>query len=245
MSHVARSVTAMSTPENHPSAGPRLLTHAEVRSQLTDLTGWDFAGDTLHARFDAPDVPAAVGLVAQAFEAAEQMGHHPDTDIRWKRVRFGLTTHDAGGVTQLDVELAHQITRAANGLGARRLPAQADIVEVGIDTSEPARLSPFWQAALGYRPHRGDDTVLVDPHGRGPQVWFQGTDTPGAPVGSRNRIHVDVTVATLEQADQRRRAVEAAGGVLLSAEHVPAWWVYADPDGNEVCVCTPFGREDG
>lgn len=234
-------------PEGPPPgrpAGPRRLSHGEVVAQLVDLPGWDHTGGALHARFDAPDVPAAVSLVSQAFEAAEEMDHHPDTDLRWKRVRFELTTHDADGVTQLDVELAHRIDRAALALGAQRLPAASDVVEIGIDTARLGEVSPFWQAALGYRQrHEGDPLVLVDPHGRGPQVWFQESETPGAPSGPRNRLHVDVTVATLETAAERRSAVEAAGGRLLTDEFAPAWWVYADAEGNEVCICTLFGRE--
>jgi len=46
------------------------------------------------------------------------MDHHPDLDIRWRTVRVGLTTHDAGGVTQLDVEQAHRIAEIAARLGA-------------------------------------------------------------------------------------------------------------------------------
>jgi 4a-hydroxytetrahydrobiopterin dehydratase len=244
-STIPRSVSGMSTTDPRPPGGPRLLRHDEVVAQLADLPGWEHTGGALHARFDAPDVPAAVALVTQAFEVAEEMDHHPDVDLRWKRVRFAVTTHDAGGVTQLDVELAHHVTRAAVALQATRMPAAADVVEVGIDTADVARVSPFWRAALGYRPADEAGTVLVDPHGRGPQVWFQETPTPGAPAGQRNRLHVDVTVGTLEEAAERRAAVEAAGGRLVTDEHAPAWWVYADPDGNEVCICTLFGRGDG
>lgn len=229
---------------HHRRSGPRRLGHAEVVDQLGDLPGWDHVRAALHARFEAPDVPAAVRLVTEAFDVAEEMDHHPDTDLRHRRVRFSLSTHSVGGVTQLDVELAHRITSSATALGAVRLPAASDQVELGIDTTDPARITAFWQAALGYREHLdGDGEVLVDPHGRGPDLWFQETATPGAPTGRRNRTHVDVTVATLELAAERRVAIEAAGGRLLTDEHAPRWWVYADADGNEVCVCTLFGRE--
>lgn len=225
--------------------GPRLLRHAEIIDQLGDLPGWESTGGALHARYEAVDVPTAVALVTEAFEVAEEVDHHPDVDVRWRRVRFSLRTHSAGGVTQLDVELAHRLARAASALGVTRLPAAADVVELGIDTADANRVSGFWQAALAYRRHSEDDpTVLVDPHGRGPDVWFQETATPGAAAGSRNRIHVDVTFGTLEEAAERRGAVEAAGGRLVTDEFAPAWWVYADADGNEVCLCTQFGRED-
>lgn len=226
-------------------ARPRLLAHSDVVEQLVDLPGWEHVAAGLHARFRAPDVPTAVALVGQAFDVAEEMDHHPDTDLRHRTVRFTLRTHDQGGVTQLDVELAHRVAAAARSLGAEQLPAAADSVELGIDTSDPSRVAPFWRAVLGYRDAPGSGgQLLLDPHGRGPDVWFQETPTPASPAGQRNRTHVDVTVGTLEEAAARRSAVEAAGGRLVDDSHAPAWWVYADPDGNEACICTLFGRED-
>ena len=50
--------------------------------------------------------------------AAETMDHHPDIDIRWRTVAFALSTHSEGGLTQLDVELAHQISQEAARKGA-------------------------------------------------------------------------------------------------------------------------------
>lgn len=238
-----RSVIGMTSTVPTPPAGPRRLTHSDVAAQLVDLPGWEHVADALHARFDAPDVPTAVRLVTEAFDVAEEMDHHPDADLRWRRVRFALSTHTAHGVTQLDVELAHRIAAAAAALGASLLPAAAQAVEIGVDTADHTRVSPFWQAALGYRPHPQDDEVLVDPHGRGPALWFQVTATPGAPVGQRNRLHLDVSVGSLVEAAERRAAVEAAGGRLVGDQRAPAFWVYADADGNEVCICTGFGRE--
>jgi len=210
--------------------------------QLVDLPGWAHTGGALHARFHAPTVAAALALLTQAFEVAEEMDHHPDVDLRVTRVRLALRTHDVGGVTQLDVELAHRVTGIAVALGAEGMTPAADVVEIGIDTPDPDRLAPFWRAALGYETLPGDE-VLVDPLGLGPGVWFQRTATPASPAGQRGRAHIDVTVADLAVAAQRRAAVEAAGGRLLSDTHAPSWWVYADPDGNEVCICTTFGRE--
>lgn len=219
----------------------RLLAHTELLAQLTDLPGWETVGDALHARYDCPDVPAAVTLVAEAFDAAEQMDHHPDTDVRWKRVRFRLSTHDAGGVTQLDVELAHRLAAAATAVRATTLAAEPVFVEIGVDTMDPSRVAAFWRAALAYRDLPGSGgTVLVDPHGLGPRLWFQQTTSPAA---GRNRLHLDTTVGTLEEAERRGREVLAAGGRLVTDEFAPAWTVYADADDNEVCVCTQFGRE--
>jgi len=97
----------------------RLLTDEEITRQLGTLPGWRRDGDAMVASFDAPDFPAAVQLIVDAGDEAEQMGHHPDVDLRWKLTRWRLSTHSAGGLTQLDIELANRISLAAVRLGAQ------------------------------------------------------------------------------------------------------------------------------
>ena len=63
-----------------------------------------------------------------------------------------------------------------------------------------------------------------------------------APRPQRNRIHVDVTVPH-DVATQRIAAALAAGGTLLSDARAPAFWVLADPEGNEACICTWQARD--
>jgi 4a-hydroxytetrahydrobiopterin dehydratase len=96
----------------------RLLGDDEVTTQLEGLTGWQRDGDALVATVEAPDFPAAIRIVDAVADDAEQMNHHPDIDIRWRTTRWLLTTHDAGGITQLDIELAHRIAAAARAQGA-------------------------------------------------------------------------------------------------------------------------------
>jgi 4a-hydroxytetrahydrobiopterin dehydratase len=96
----------------------RLLTDEEIDRQLGALAGWRRDAKSLVVSYDAPDFPTAVQLIAAAGDEAEQMGHHPDVDLRWKVTHWRLSTHSAGGVTQLDIELAHRISQAAAGLGA-------------------------------------------------------------------------------------------------------------------------------
>ncbi|MGL5817252.1 MAG: 4a-hydroxytetrahydrobiopterin dehydratase [Phycicoccus sp.] len=96
----------------------RRLTDDEVTTQLADLPGWRREGDALRTSIAAPDFPAAIRLVAAAADEAEQMNHHPDIDIRWRTTHWLLTTHDAGGLTQLDIELAHRVSAAARTEGA-------------------------------------------------------------------------------------------------------------------------------
>ena len=96
----------------------RQLTDEEIERQLADLPLWTREGDAIVATIEAPDFPAAIRIVAEAAEVAEEMNHHPDIDIRWRTTRWLLTTHDAGGLTQLDIEQAHRITEIARRHGA-------------------------------------------------------------------------------------------------------------------------------
>jgi 4a-hydroxytetrahydrobiopterin dehydratase len=95
-----------------------LLTDEEIDHLLGDLPGWRRDGETLVASYDAPDFPTAVQLIVEVGLEAEQMQHHPDIDLRWKTTHWRLSTHSAGGLTQLDIELARRIAQAATGLGA-------------------------------------------------------------------------------------------------------------------------------
>ena len=96
----------------------RLLTDEEIDRQLRDLPAWQRSGDSLTTAVEAPDFPAAIRLVDEVALEAEEMNHHPDIDIRWRTVHFTLSTHSEGGLTQLDVELAHRISQAASRVGA-------------------------------------------------------------------------------------------------------------------------------
>jgi 4a-hydroxytetrahydrobiopterin dehydratase len=96
----------------------RLLTDEEITRQLDDLPGWRRESDSLVASYDAPDFRTAVQLIVEAGDEAEQMQHHPDVDLRWKVTHWRLSTHSDGGLTQLDIELAHRISRAADRLNA-------------------------------------------------------------------------------------------------------------------------------
>jgi 4a-hydroxytetrahydrobiopterin dehydratase len=96
----------------------RLLDDEERTRALAALPGW--SGD--EAAFVRPYTFTAflrgVEAVSEVAAVAEQMDHHPDIDIRWRTVTFTVSTHSEGGVTQLDVELAHRISEIAAGHGA-------------------------------------------------------------------------------------------------------------------------------
>ena len=96
----------------------RRLTDEEIERQLGDLPDWVRDGNTIRASFEAPAFLTGIALVQEVAAAAENMDHHPDIDIRWRTVGFALSTHSEGGLTQLDVELAHQISQEAARQGA-------------------------------------------------------------------------------------------------------------------------------
>ncbi len=210
---------------------PPLLDAEEITRALRTLPGVDRdRAGTLAVSLRAPSFAAAVRLVDLVAEQAQAMDHHPDIDLRWRTVTFSFATHSAGGVTELDAELAGRVLAAGAQVGATvaELP---DRVEIALDCADSDAVRPFWAAALGYTELA---TELHDPSGRGPVLWFQHLDPPRQ---GRGRFHLDVHLPA-EQVPERLRACLSVGGRLVSEAHAPSWWVLADPEGNEVCLCT-------
>jgi 4a-hydroxytetrahydrobiopterin dehydratase len=82
------------------------LSPAEVASHLSALPAWQIEAGQLVRTFQFEDFRAALGFVNRVADLAEEAGHHPDIDIRYNRVRLALVTHDAGGLTAKDFDLA-------------------------------------------------------------------------------------------------------------------------------------------
>jgi 4a-hydroxytetrahydrobiopterin dehydratase len=97
-----------------PKAGP--LTEQEVRSALDSLPGWNVVNGKLHREFKFRDFSYAFGFMATAATAIEKRDHHPEWFNVYNRVTVDLTTHDAGGITTKDTELAALLTEIANRL---------------------------------------------------------------------------------------------------------------------------------
>jgi 4a-hydroxytetrahydrobiopterin dehydratase len=210
-----------------------------------DLPDWRFLLGGLEATYRAGSFGKAGELAAAVAAAADEAGHHPDLDLRYPdRLHVVLTTHAAGArVTTRDVELAGTISRLASEVGARSEPLAAACTEIAIDALDIDAVRPFWMAVLGYveaaAPSSGPVSAIVDPARIGPPVWFQQMD---APRPQRNRIHVDVTVPH-DVADERVATAVAAGGRVVSDRRARAFWVLADPEGNEACICTWQDRD--
>ena len=90
-----------------------VLSDAEVRRHLAQLPDWRFFANALHKEFRFRGFRASIAFVNRMAEQASAKGHHPDIEIHYNRVIVSLTTHDAGGVTANDVELARAIERVA------------------------------------------------------------------------------------------------------------------------------------
>lgn len=89
---------------------PKLL-ETEIQEQVKKLSGWSYAAGELTRNFEFPDFNAAFAFVTQIALKAEAAGHHPDIDIRYNKVRLGLVSHDAGGVTDRDMKFAFTVNK--------------------------------------------------------------------------------------------------------------------------------------
>jgi 4a-hydroxytetrahydrobiopterin dehydratase len=85
------------------------LSDDEIQKKLKELEGWRHREDTIVKSFDRSDFVGSVKFVDSIVGPAEEMNHHPDIAIAWSQVEVTLTTHDAGGVTDNDFELAKKI----------------------------------------------------------------------------------------------------------------------------------------
>jgi 4a-hydroxytetrahydrobiopterin dehydratase len=224
-------------------------------------TGWRYLQGVL-----AVSVP--VRSLAQASEAAaaavaacgDDADGHLRVDLRPDRVELSVQTRALGVSTGRDPWLAHRIDSALAGLGlapagatsggatsggatSAGSPRPVQVLELAIDAMDIPAIRPFWKAVLGYADEPGSDgglDAIVDPAGQLPAIWFQQMDSPRP---QRNRIHLDITVAH-DEAGPRVHAALAAGGRLVDDSFAPSYWVMADPEGNEACVCTWTDREE-
>ena len=222
------------------------LSRPEASAAVSGI-GWRLVLGEFRTEVLAGSLPLAADVAARAAAVAGAEGHLR-MDVRADRVVLSLQTAVIGWVTLHDVELAHRISTV---VGEFRLTTQTgvggdtrsvQVLEIGIDALDAVAIRPFWQAVLGYadEPGRsGPQDALVDPVAQGPAIWFQQMD---APRPQRNRIHFDVSVPH-DEAHQRIQAAIAAGGTLVYDAEAPAFWVLADPEGNEACITTWQGRD--
>jgi 4a-hydroxytetrahydrobiopterin dehydratase len=202
------------------------------------LADWRKLAQALHARYLTGDFAAGLRFVTAVSDAAEAANHHPDLTLTYPHVDVRLISHDAGGLTQRDLDLARRISEIAQEQGVRAQPTALAEIELALDTADLAAVGPFWAALLTGSSDSLQGADVVDPNGRVPLLWFQDTDPHRTP---RQRFHIDLWVPH-DLAEERIAAAVAAGGAVVDNDNAPSFVVLADPDGNRVCVCTCLDR---
>jgi 4a-hydroxytetrahydrobiopterin dehydratase len=226
------------------------LSRTAASAAVADI-GWRYLLGELAASVPVRSLAQASEVAAAAVTACgRDADAHLRLDLRPDRVELSVQTRVRGAATGRDAQLAHRIGAALAGLGlapadptaaTSARPVQA--LEMAIDALDIPAVRPFWKAVMGYVDEPGSDDglgALVDPAGQLPAIWFQQMDGPRP---QRNRIHLDITVAH-DEAELRVRAALAAGGHLVDDSFARSFWVLADAEGNEACVCTWTDRDE-
>lgn len=225
------------------------MTSEHELSHDPELADWRVLLGKLHARFATGKggLSAGAEFVSRVAARADELDHHPDIDLRYPHVTVTTVSHDVGRLTGRDRRLAVAISEIAAELGLKAVPEQLSALEIALDVVVAEDITPFWRAVLGYEPEPesesdGDAAAsLTDPAARHAALWFQQMDEPRT---ERGRFHLDITVPH-DVAEERLAAALAAGGRLVTDEFAPSWWVLADAEGNEACICTWQGRGQG
>jgi 4a-hydroxytetrahydrobiopterin dehydratase len=89
----------------------QLLTEAEIQEQAGGLSRWTVEQNKLQTSRTFKDFIQAIEFVNKLVEPSESAGHHPDIEISYNKVKITLTTHDAGGLTQKDFDVAREISQ--------------------------------------------------------------------------------------------------------------------------------------
>ena len=87
------------------------LSDAETKSALATLPGWGFESGAIVKTFKFGKFADGIAFVQRVAVEADRMDHHPDIDIRYTKIRVALSTHDVGGITGMDTQLAAEIQR--------------------------------------------------------------------------------------------------------------------------------------
>jgi 4a-hydroxytetrahydrobiopterin dehydratase len=96
-----------------PPDSQGLLSDSEIEEKLGGVEGWSREGDAITKTFENGDFVGSVKFVDKLVEPAEGMGHHPDLELSWDKVKVSITNHAQGGLTESDFELAGKIDALA------------------------------------------------------------------------------------------------------------------------------------
>jgi 4a-hydroxytetrahydrobiopterin dehydratase len=224
-----------------------ILSRTEAQAAVEDL-GWRYLLGTysLSIPVDSLEDASSVAVSLSALPGADD---HLRIDLRPRRLELSVQTRAVAGVTARAAQMAVLVSAviAERGLAPKGNSTEGhrpvQMLEVAIDAIDIASIRPFWKAVLAYTDEPcggGPEDPIVDPTGQLPAFWFQQMDQSRP---QRNRIHLDITVAH-DEAEARVAAALAAGGRLVSDEYARSFWVLADAEGNEACVCTWLDRDE-
>ena len=238
----------MASMDEQALGAAREVSRPEAAEAVNGL-GWRYLRGTLCTSVRAESPGQAADVAARVIAAAgNDAGECLRADIRGDRLVLTIQSLATASVTTRDIELAGRISALVAELGLAAGPdtgsgdpRSVQVLEIAIDALDIASVRPFWKAVLGYHDETdgGPQDGIADPVGQGPTIWFQQMD---APRPQRNRIHFDVTVPH-DEAPHRIEAAISAGGTLRSDAEAPAFWLLADSEGNEACICTWQGRD--
>jgi len=88
-----------------------VLNEVEIRQKLANYPDWMTSGHSISTTYKFKNFVEAIAFVNRLVEPAEKAGHHPDIEISYNKVTIHLTTHDQGGITQKDFDLAEEIVK--------------------------------------------------------------------------------------------------------------------------------------
>ncbi len=226
------------------------LSRTDASRAVEDI-GWRYLLGALSASVPVSTLAQASEVAVAVIAAGGVEGdRHLRLDLRPDRVELSVQTRELNAVTRRDTHVARRVAESLDRLGFRLAgPTSAEssrpvqTLEMAIDALDIAAVRPFWKAVMAYVDEpgtTGPEGAIVDPAGQLPAIWFQQMDGPRP---QRNRVHFDITVAH-DEAEARVRAALDAGGRLLDDSFARSFWVLADAEGNEVCVCTWADRDE-
>ena len=118
---------------------PPRLTPEELAAALPELPHWSGDVDGLTRSVQLPSFRTAVEALVEVADVAEELDHHPDVDLRWRTLHLVLSTHSAGGVTELDLELARRIDEVVDTYTAPPDPATVAAIDAVFEAARRRR----------------------------------------------------------------------------------------------------------
>ncbi|QAY59609.1 hypothetical protein ET475_06140 [Microbacterium protaetiae] len=183
-----------------------------------------------HVFYRTESFAQAAAFVADIAQAAAEVGHDPDVDVRPEGVVVRTFSRIDGALSRKDADLAVAVSAAAHARGLTADPTMLKVVGIAVAQDAGADMRPFFESVFGYV--RVGDEDLIDPLRRGPHLWFHEL-TPAKP--GRGRTHIDLSVPA-DVAEDRMHAALAHGGRDVNGEIMPKTWTVASPENHGVDI---------